>query len=115
MDTNKIIIGILYGLLGQICSFMQLQGAIKYNWYEKYLWPILLLSVPIGWIYIKSVSLFVEGFNGQIWPSRIIGFSIGVFVFTFMSVFLFKESFSLKTIVCLVLSLFILLIQLFWK
>jgi hypothetical protein len=115
MDINKILIGIFFALLGQIGSFIQLQVAIKYNWYEKYLWVILFSSIFTSWLYIKSVSFIADGFGGQIWPGRLLGFSIGMVVFTFMSVILFKESFTIKTIICLSLSFCILLIQLFWK
>ena len=115
MDFTKIGFGLLFGLIGQICSFMQLQGAIKYNWYEKYLWLILLSGVPVGWIYIKSVTFLVEGFGGQIWPSRLIGFAIGIMVFSLMSAILFKEVINLKTIICLLLGFCILLVQFFMK
>lgn len=79
------------------------------------MWVILLTSPITMWLYIKSVTFIVDGFGGQIWPSRLIGFAIGMVVFTFMSIILFKESFSLKTIICLSLSFCILLIQLFMK
>jgi len=115
MNITKILFGILFGILGQFGSFMQLQGAIKYNWHGKYMWIILLSSIPVSWLFIKSVRFLVDGFGGEIWPSRLIGFSIGMVVFTLLSIVLFKESFSLKTIVCLFLGLIILLIQLFWK
>jgi hypothetical protein len=112
---NRLLLGFLYGLLAQILTFLQLQGNIKWNWYERY--PIVLLSasIPIAWLYIKSVEYFVESFNGEIWPSRLIGFSIGVVVFALMSFFLFNESISTKTFVCLVLACGILGIQMFWK
>jgi len=115
MDFYKIFLGIIFGILGQVGSFMQLQGSIKYNLYEKYLWIILIFSIPISWFYIKSVSYFYEGFGGQIWPSRIIGFSIGIMVFTVFSILMFKEHFSLKTLICIILTISVLLIQLFWK
>ena len=54
-------------------------------------------------------------FNGELWPSRLIGFGIGIVVFIALSVILFKEPVSLKTLVCLMLALSILSIQLFWK
>jgi len=112
---NRLLLGFLYGLLAQILTFLQLQGNIKWNWYERY--PVILLSVsiPIAWLYIKSVEYFVESFNGEIWPSRLIGFSIGVVVFDLMSFFLFNESISTKTFLCLVLACGILGIQIFWK
>lgn len=102
-------------IFGQIGSFMQLQGAIKYGWYEKYLWAILFSSIPICYLYIKSVNLYVEGFGGQIWPSRLIGFALGIMVFTAMSTFLFKEHMTPKTVVCLLLAISIVAVQLLWK
>jgi hypothetical protein len=112
---NKLFLGFVYGFIAQVLTFLQLQGNIKWNWYERY--PIVLLSVsiPIAWLYIKSVEYFVESFNGEIWPSRLIGFSIGVVVFALMSYFLFNESISTKTFLCLVLACGILGIQMFWK
>ena len=111
----EIVYGIMYGLIAQIGSFMQLQGAMKYGWYQKYLWLVLLISVPLSWLYIKSVEHFVAAFNGQLWPSRLIGFGLGIIVFSVMSHYLFKEPFSPKTIVCLGLGIGIILIQIFWK
>lgn len=111
----EIIYGILYGLLGQIGSFMQLQGAMKLGWFPKYFWPVLLMSVPLSWFYIKSVEYFVSAFNGQLWPSRLIGFGLGIFVFSLMSHYMFKEPFTPKTIVCIGLGLTIIALQIFWK
>ena len=105
----------MYGLIAQIGSFMQLQGAMKYGWYQKYLWLVLLISVPLSWLYIKSVEHFVAAFDGQLWPSRLIGFGLGIIVFSVMSHYLFKEPFSPKTIVCLGLGLTIIALQIFWK
>lgn len=115
MDIGKIILGGLLMIVGQITSFFQLQGAIKYGWYEKYMWLILLSSVLSSYIYIKSVNFFVEGFGGQIWPSRLIGFAIGIIVFTLLSTFLFKEHMTAKTIISIILALSIVGVQLFWK
>ena len=111
----EIVYGIIYGLIAQIGSFMQLQGAMKYGWYQKYLWLVLLISVPLSWLYIKSVEHFIAAFDGQLWPSRLIGFGLGIIVFSVMSHYLFKEPFSPKTIVCLGLGLTIIALQIFWK
>jgi len=111
----NIIYGILFGLLGQIGSYLQLQGAMKLGWFPKYFWPVLLMSVPLSWFYIKSVEYFVAAFNGQLWPSRLIGFGLGIIVFSIMSHYLFKEPFTPKTIVCIGLGLIIIALQIFWK
>lgn len=105
----------MYGLLGQVGSFMQLQGAMKLGWYPKYFWPVLFMSVPLSWLYIKSVEHFVTAFDGQLWPSRLIGFGLGITVFSLMSYYLFKEPFTPKTIVCIGLGLTIIALQILWK
>ena len=105
----------MYGLLGQIGSFMQLQGAMKLGWYPKYFWPVLLMSVPLSWLYIKSVEHFVAAFDGQLWPSRLIGFGLGITIFSIMSHFMFKEPLTPKTLVCIGLGLTIIAIQVIWK
>jgi hypothetical protein len=94
---------------------MQLQGSIKYGWSEKYLWLLLLSGIPISYLYIKSVNLYVQGFGGQIWPSRLIGFALGVVIFTILSSVLFQENMNLKTIISLVLAFTIVAVQIFWK
>jgi hypothetical protein len=111
----EIIYGILYGLLGQIGSFMQLQGAMKLGWYPKYFWPMMVLSIPLSLAYVKSVEHFVVAFDGQLWPSRLIGFGLGITIFSIMSHFLFKEPLSPKTLVCIGLGILIILIQILWK
>jgi hypothetical protein len=115
MIYSKIFLGIIFGLMGQIGTFMQLQGSYKYGWYQKYQWAVILASVPLGWLYIKSVNYFIEGFGGQIWPSRLLGFSVGIIVFTLMSHYLFREPLDLKNGICLLLGFTILMIQLFVK
>jgi hypothetical protein len=112
---NKLLLGIVYGFLAQVITFLQLQGNIKYNWFQRF--PILVLSVaiPVSWLFIKSVESFVIAFDGEIWPSRLIGFAIGIIVFASMSHFMFKEPVTMKTFVCLILACCILGVQIFWK
>ena len=112
---NNIVYGVLYGVLGQVISFLQLQASIKYGWNEKYLWIILLLGVPHTWFYMQSVGNIIEYFNGTLWESRLIGFCIGVAVFAVMGSLLFSEAFTPKTVVSLLLSLCIVLIQVLWR
>jgi multidrug transporter EmrE-like cation transporter len=66
-------------------------------------------------LFMFSVKNMVLAFGGQMWPSRLIGFSIGAMVFTYMSWAIFNEPLTMKTFVCLVLAFGILMVQLFWK
>ena len=112
---NKLLIGVLYGVIAQILTFLQLQGNIKYGWFQKYPVIMLLAAMPISYLFIKSVENFVAAYNGEIWPSRLIGFGIGVIIFTLMSKIMFGEPFTSKTAVCLALGTAIVLIQILWK
>lgn len=111
----NLIWGIFWGLLGQVVSFFQLQGSIKYGWYEKYPFIVVLSAIPSMWFYLKSVENIILSFDGELWPSRLIGFGIGIIVFVSLSVLLFKEPITMKTFICLLLAGTILGIQIFWK
>ena len=115
MDIQKIILGILFGAMGQMGTFIQLQASYKYGWIDKYYWIVIFASVPLGFLYIKSVTYFIQGFGGQIWPSRLVGFAVGIIIFTLMSYFLFREPLGLKNAICLLLGFCIILVQLFVK
>ena len=107
--------GILLGIAAQIFTFLQLQGTMKFGWYQKYTWIVLLSSIPLTWLYYHSVQNLVKWFDGEMWPSRLIGFGMGMVVFIVMSKLWFNEDLSAKTLVCLLLSLMIISIQIFWK
>ena len=111
----KLLYGIIFGLIAQILTFFQLQGQMKYDWFKNH--PILMafVGVPISYLFMMSVKNMVSAYDGQMWPSRLIGFGIGVIVFTIMSYWLFKEPLTLKTLTCLGLGVCIILIQILWK
>ena len=111
----NFIVGFLLGFIAQVLTFIQLQGQFKFTWMKENPWIVALMGVPISFLFIKSVDRLVNHFDGQLWPSRLLGFATGAIVFTIMSWAWFKEPLSLKTIVCLGLAVCIMLIQLFWK
>ena len=107
--------GMIFGFIAQILTFFQLQGQMKYEWFKNHSILMAFAGVPISLLFMHSVRNMVAAYDGQIWPSRLIGFGIGVIVFTFMSYWLFKEPLTLKTLICLGLGICIISIQLFWK
>lgn len=110
-----IILGIIWGVLAQTLTYLQLQGQLKFEFLKQNMWFTVLMGIPISFMFMQSVKNFVLAFGGEIWPSRLLGFGIGVIVFTLMSELMFKEPFTLKTGICLFLALLIILTQLFWK
>lgn len=111
----NLFLGFLYGFIAQALTFIQLQGPLKWELFKNHKNWLILMGLPISWLFMNSVKNFVIAFDGLIWPSRLIGFSIGITVFTILSQWIFAESLTLKTAICLVLGLTILAIQLFWK
>lgn len=115
MIVDKLIYGIVFGILAQIVTFLQLQGQLKYQFLKNNMWFAVLMGIPISYLFMMSVKNIVLAAGGQIWPSRLIGFGIGIIVFTIMSEIMFREPMTLKTVTCLILALAIILVQLFWK
>jgi hypothetical protein len=114
-DLTKLLQGIVIGILAQVLTFFQLQGQLKYTFLKEHYWITVLIGIPISMSFMFSVKALVLSFDGQLWPSRLIGFSIGAIVFSLLSYFMFNEPINLKTGICLVLAFLILIIQLFWK
>lgn len=113
--NRDLILGFIFGTLGQLISFMQLQVNIKFGWMDKYWALILLTGIPATWCYIKAVDFFCKAFNGETWPGRLIGFGVGIVLFSVLSYIFFKEPLTLKNLICILLALLIILIQIFTK
>ena len=111
----QLLKGFIFGLIAQIATFLQLQGQLKVEWLKNNMWFGVLMGMPISYLFMMSVRNFVGAFDGEIWPSRLIGFGVGVIVFTIMSHYMFKEPLTPKTLICLGLGTLIVLIQIFWK
>ena len=111
----KLLLAVLYGLSAQVLSFIAIQGSYKIQLLKDNLWIPVLIGIPTSYLIIKSVHYFIEYFNGQIYPSRILGFVLGIFVFSIMGWLMFGEKLSVKTLVCLGLCGVIMLVQMLWK
>jgi multidrug transporter EmrE-like cation transporter len=110
----KIVYALLLSLLAQVISFVQLQGQMIWKFPKENPYIMMFLGLPISLIFIRTTKIFNEQFDAN-WPGRLIGFGVGVIVFTMMSWLMFNEHPTPKTITCLVLAFTIVLLQIFWK
>lgn len=110
----KIVYALILSLIAQVISFIQLQGQIAWKFPRENPYIMMLLGLPISLIFIKTTKIFNEAFDAN-WPGRLIGFGLGVIVFTFMSWLVFKEHPTPKTLTCLALAFTIVVLQIFWK
>ena len=115
MDYKNIIYGALFFILGQAIVWMQVNGQLIWQWAKDWRWGLMLLGVPITWLFMEGTRLLVTGFNGEFWPSRFISFSMGILVFTLFTWLFRGEGINIKTATSLVLAAGIICIQLFWK
>lgn len=111
----QIVYAFVYGLLAQILSFVAIQGSYKIPLLKNNTWIPVMMGIPVSYLILRSVHFFIEAFNGESWPSRLIGQSIGVITFSVMSWIMFSEKITLKTAVCIVLAFTIVVIQFAWK
>ena len=116
MNIRTLIIGIGLFLVAQGLSWFQTNGQFLNAWVKNN--PFLVAAVfgiPVGMAYIYGTTYIVESFNGQLWPSRLLGFATGIFAFTFLSYVFMGEGINLKTGVILLLATVIVVLQIFWK
>jgi len=115
-NIQTLVMGLLLFALGQSLIWIQTNGQFVWKWVDKN--PLLMsigLGIPISYMFIKATRFTVDYFDGSLWPSRFIGFAIGIFCFTLLTYFFKDEGINYKTATCLLLALSIIIIQLFWK
>jgi len=115
MKLSYFLLGIFLFLLAQVGTWYQTNYQFYNEWISKHPFHMALLGVPISVLYIYSTKYVGVAFDYQLWPIRLIGFAIGIFVFSFLTWKIGGQLLTAKHAVCLVLAFIILSIQIFWK
>jgi hypothetical protein len=109
---NKLDISVVTLAIVNIFAWFQLNGQFLKNgpeWLKSKVF-VFIIGAPIGLALWYATKWSYEHF-GFTWNIRLIGFGIGTLVFGAMSWALLDEIPTLKTIICLLLALSIVLIQ----
>ena len=106
---SKLIGAICLSIIGHIIAFFHMNGQFKWD-FMKSQWWIILAGLPISYLFYYSTRLSYEHF-GFTWNMRMIGFGVGTIVFGIMSYLTLREVPTLKTIICILLAVAIILIQ----
>ncbi len=115
INVGQFIRGTLLFLLGQTLVFYQINGQFLSTWMKNHPIAVSFLGVPISYTYIYATQYLVEAFNGDLWPQRLIGFSMGMIAFAFLTWIHLNQAITLKTAVTLALATAIVVIQIVWK
>ena len=115
VNLGQFIRGTLLFLLGQTLVWYQINGQFISTWMKEHPIAVSFLGVPISYVYIYATQYLVEAFNGDLWPQRLIGFSMGMIAFAFLTFIHLNQAITLKTAVTLALATAIVVIQIIWK
>ena len=107
---SKLFMAILFSMLGQIVSWFHMQGQFKYEWAKSWWW-IILGGVPISFCFYFSTRWFYEYF-GKYWYVRPVGFGLATLTFGILTWLILNETPDLRTWICLLLSVIIIILQL---
>ena len=111
MLNKEIIITIVILFVANIFVWFQLNGQLRWEWWKENVWFACLMGVPISYAFFKATTIGYEGF-GELWPIRLIGFSVGMLTFPILTYLFIGEAITLKTAISVVLAGVILLLQL---
>jgi hypothetical protein len=111
----NLIYGIIFFTLAHIGAFFQLNGQFKWEWMAKNEWVIAACGFIISFFYIWGTKYTVAGMDDLLWPSRFIGFGVGIIIYAILVSHFFGEGFTTKTLVSIIISICLIAIQAFWK
>ena len=111
-----IVTAILLYVAGHIAAWFQYNLQFVNEWWQdKPLLAVCLFSVPMSYSFWYATKIFVAH-TGYLWTGRLMGFGVGIIVFSFLTMLIMKESvFNVKTLSCLFLAILIVLIQVFYE
>lgn len=113
---KNLLLGMGLSLLAHIMIWFQANLQFFNVWAKNNMIAIaLMFAVPISLCVIKSTSFLVAHFDGMFWPGRLLGFGMGSLVFATLIYTIMGEGINMKSFISILLSLVIVLIQIFWK
>ena len=114
MNNNLVVATLLFSFTQAIIWF-QVNGQFLSSFMKEHPFIVSLFGVPISYIFIVSTKYAYDGFEGLLWPGRLVAFGTGIIIMAICTYAFFGEGLNSKTIISIMLSMVILLIQIFWK
>jgi hypothetical protein len=112
---NNILIGLSLFITTHVVIWFQVNGQFVWPWAKENPMLMALLGFPISYILIIATKFIVAGFDGLLWPGRLVGFGSGMIVMAILTWCMLGEGLSTKTLVSLFLAVTLVMLQVFWK
>ena len=101
--------------LSQTGAWIQQFSHLRWDWFRNNQWfNIIFLGALLGAGFVFGARIGYDTW-GSAWKVRLLQFSVGTFVVTFMNFLLLGEGIGTKNMICIFLSFLIIAIQIFWK
>jgi len=113
--NSSVAIGLLLYFVTHIIIWFQVNGQFVWPWAKANPWLMSALGLPISYILIIATKYIVAGFDGLLWPGRLVGFGSGMIVMAILTWCILGEGISTKTLVSLTLATTLVFIQILWK
>lgn len=115
MQSRDILVGILIFFISQVLIWYQTNSQFFNEWAKQNPLILSLLGIPISYSFIIASRYVVSGFDGMLWPGRLVGFSSGMIIMSILTYIHMGQGITLKTAITLTLAILIVLIQILWK
>lgn len=115
LNWYYIFLGFVVTIIAQVGAWFQHNLQFKNSKYDETWWGMYAMAIPLTYVFILATKYNVVGYGGSIWGARFVGFALGMLVYAIMIQIFFKEPFTTKIAVQLLLCFSILAVQAFWK
>tara|TARA_R110000772_G_scaffold226929_1_gene337618 strand:+ start:1154 stop:1504 length:351 start_codon:yes stop_codon:yes gene_type:complete len=115
MNIKLLTLGFIYFVIGQLIIWFQSHLQFISNWSKDNPLLIAIPGVLVSYVSILATKNIAEAYDGLVYPSRLIGFGIGIILFALLTWMFLGEKLSIKSGVSIILAFCIVTIQLFWK
>ena len=116
MDYQKLLIGSMFFLMGQIGAWFGTNSQLVWKWWaDKPIFAAIVFGIPTT-IFIWYGTKYTYEAMGELWGPRFLGSGMSYVSFPILTWWLLGESmFTAKTMTCVFLSCIIILVQVMWK
>ena len=112
---NNLITGLILFFVTHIIIWFQVNGQFIWCWAKENPLLMSILGFPISYVLIIATKFIVAGFDGLLWPGRLIGFGSGMIVMAVLTWYMLGEGINLKTLTSLILATGLVCVQVFWR
>ena len=113
--NNNVLYAIILFAIGQVMIWFQTNSQFVWPWAKEHPWIMALWGLPISYLLIIAPKYVEVGFDGLLWPGRLLGFGLGMITMAILTYYYMGEGINLKTMTSLILATGLVCVQVFWR